>query len=415
MLHKIYYIAQREFRIRVQKKSFWIMTFVGPVIMACLMVVPLWFTLDKSDSNIMIVSNLAPELKETLPKIDGLTYVENNDLQAPADSVIKWLNADAELRFQNGEVILSSTKINAQNERLIFATLENTLLKMKSGQLELPKCKVRYLQDTSSGRAVQELMSYAMSIAVYFFIFMYGIQVMKGVVEEKNNRIIEVMLCTVKPFDLLMGKIMGISLVGLLQFVIWISLVLGLEALVSSILQIDQAVHVDLNALSSGMNLEVVQGAQAYLSVLKTMSLPLILVSYLWFFFFGFLLYAAYFAVVGSASDVDTDTQQFIFPITVPLFGTLLMSQKILSEPHDGLATCMSFFPLTSPLAMSMRLPFAGELPMFWLQVLVSSLVLFVAFVGFVWVAARIYRIGILSYGAKVGYGQLVKWFFEKE
>lgn len=415
MFNKIYHIAKREFQIRVRKKSFWIMTFLGPIIMAALMIVPIWLTIDKSDSNIIVVSGFDDSLYQSLPKIDGLSYVQNNDVKASSDSILKWFNAEAELKIENEAIVFNTQVINSGNEQLLRSSIENYFLKKENQSSAFPVFNVKYLQDKSSGRAVQELMSYGMSIAVYFFIFMYGVQVMKGVVEEKTNRIIEVMLCTVKPFELMMGKIAGISVVGFLQFFLWIGLVLGFESIVSSTLNLDQLANVDLNSIDKAANLEVLQGAQMYLSILAEMNLPLILLSYLWFFLFGFLLYSALFAVIGSASDVDTDTQQFIFPITVPLFGTMLLAQKVVEAPHGFIAEFLSIFPFTSPLAMSMRLPFANSLDYFWLEVLFSSIVLFLFFVGVVWVASRIYRIGILSYGSKVGYSQLIKWFFEKE
>jgi ABC-2 type transport system permease protein len=415
VFNKIYHIAKREFQIRVRKKSFWIMTFLGPIIMAALMIVPIWLTIDKSDSNIIVVSGFDDSMFQSLPKIEGLSYVQNNEVHASSDSILKWFNAEAELKIENEAISFNTQVINSGHEQLLRSSIENYLLKKENKASGLPSFNVKYLQDKASGRAVQELMSYGMSIAVYFFIFMYGVQVMKGVVEEKTNRIIEVMLCTVKPFELMMGKIAGISVVGFLQFFLWIGLVLGFESIVSGALNLDQLAHVDLNSIDKAANLEVLQGAQMYLSILTEMNLPLMLISYLWFFLFGFLLYSALFAVIGSASDVDTDTQQFIFPITVPLFGTMLLAQKVVESPHGFVAEFLSIFPFTSPLAMSMRLPFANSLDYFWLEVFFSSIVLFVFFVGVVWVASRIYRIGILSYGSKVGYSQLIKWFFEKD
>lgn len=390
------------------------MTFLGPVIMAALMIVPLWLTLDKSDHQTIVATNFSSELYNALPEIEGVDYVNNNQLTGSSDSIIKWLNASAELRFEGQELLITSTEVDPLKHQLIAKSLENQLYKQQNATIISFKSKTKYIMESASGRSFQELLSYGMGIGVYFFIFMYGVQIMKGVVEEKTNRIVEVMLCTVKPFEMMMGKIVGISTVGFLQFLLWIGLVLGFESLVSNLLDLDRISGVDINAIGQGANLEVLHSAKAYVDILGEMNLGLILVGFLWFFLFGFLLYAALFAVIGAASDVDTDTQQFIFPLTVPLFGTMLFAQNIVSDPHSSVVSFLSYFPFTSPLAMTMRLPFENEMPWFSLHLIASAIVLFFSFVMITWVASRIYRVGILSYGSKVGYQQLIKWFFER-
>jgi ABC-2 type transport system permease protein len=391
------------------------MTFLGPMIMALLMVVPLWLTMDKKAEKTLIFSYIQPKLVQDLDSIIGVRYIFNNQINASSDSILSFFNADAEVRLDDQKFIYTSRKIDTKTEQTVLALLENKILKMSINNAPVMPVVRKYLPNKDDGRSVQELMAYAMGIGVYFFIFMYGVQIMKGVVEEKTNRIVEVMLCTVKPFELMMGKIAGISAVGFMQFAIWIFLVLSMETLISSQLNLEVASTIDLNQVSQSANLELVQDAQSYLMAISQMNFWLVLGGYIWFFLFGFLLYAAYFAVIGSASDVDTDTQQFILPITIPILGTIILAQNIVAQPHGTLATWLSWIPLTSPIAMPIRLPFESDLDSFGLEVLGSGLVLGLFFIFFVWIASRIYRIGILTYGSKVGYKQLVKWFFEKD
>jgi ABC-2 type transport system permease protein len=413
MFNKIKYIAQREFSIRIKKKSFWILTFLSPLIMSLLMIVPLWLSTDHKSEKTVVFSGMTKEFTSKIPAIDGYSFIFNNTIQANPDSVLSFYKAESELRIENETLIYSTTDIDKKFEQLILTIFENNLLK-KDIQTAPLKIKTNYLSSKTQGRFVQELMAYVMGISVYFFIFMYGIQIMKGVVEEKSNRIVEVMLCTVKPFELMMGKIAGISLVGFLQFLLWVGMTIGLKQLISSQLNLDIAQGIDLNAVSSQVNVALIQDTKAYLDVLNSLNLPLIFMGYVWFFLFGFLVYAAYFAAIGSASDIDTDTQQFILPITIPILGTIVLAPSIIAEPDGKLAHFLSWFPLTSPIAMPIRLPFGGESETFGLELIGSGLFLLFFFVFITWIASRIYRIGIMAYGTKTSYKQLIKWFFEK-
>lgn len=410
---KIYHIARREFTIRVRKKSFWIMTFLGPVIMSLLMIVPVWLSMDVSTKQNIIITDSDEGIYSELPELSKYNYIYNDNFSIKTDSAFKWFDAVGELRSDFGDYRYISTKVDPYFEALLEKTIDAHLMVGKNQNHFF--LDIIHQVDESQGSAVKELLAYAMGIGVYFFIFMYGIQVMKGVVEEKTNRIVEVMLCTVKPFEMMMGKILGISLVGFLQFILWGALLFLFQGMISNSLGIEQASGVDLNQLSNAADIEMINDVQIYLAAIESMNWPVILMGFIWFFLLGFLLFASLFAVIGSASDVDTDTQQFIFPITVPLLGTIIMAQQIVGDAFGTLAKTLSYIPFCSPIAMSMRLPFESQGANFVWELIFSGLILFVTFIGVVWVASRIYRIGILTYGSKVGYKDLIKWFFTKE
>ena len=411
-INKVLLIAQREFKIRVRKKSFWITTVLGPLIFAVMMIVPLWMTMDSKDEKIIIVTSSTGGIIESLPELSHIKYIPNTSYVSH-DSLMSWYGAQAELRYEHPKFLYQTSFSDPVLEKLFEQSVSHYPVNLQ--YLKPNEFVVNYAKKQDNGRGVKEIMAYGMGLSVYFFIFMYGVQVMKGVVEEKTNRIIEVMLCTVKPFELMLGKIFGVSWVGLVQFVIWLLLVFGIESYLSSIYQFDSFTYQRLSMIQDVANLEVAYEVNAYLHVLAEMNWSVLVLGYLFFFYVGFLLYAALFAVIGSASDVDTDTQQFIFPLTVPLLGTVLFAQKMIGIPDGTLAKTLSTIPFSSPIAMPMRIPFMNELPNIGLELLISAIVLLTTFFVVTWIASRIYRIGILSYGSKVGYKDLIKWFTQSD
>ena len=413
---KIYTIAEREFKIRIIKKSFWIMTFLGPLIMAILMIVPLWSNMDLTPNETVVISSSDERLIDELPELPGINYIQNLTLNLPADSVVKIFDASSELKEVDGSTFeYRSAKSNRSLETIFEKTILAYHLKKKTNDYSLSfELKRKPINVENKGRGTKELLAYAMGIAVYFFIFMYGVQIMKGVVEEKTNRIIEVMLCTVKPFQLMMGKILGITAIGLVQFLLWIMLVIGLQGGLASKFQFEKFTDQNISQFASLDNIEIAYEVNAYLYALSEIEWGVVFIGFIWFFLIGFLLYAALFAVIGAASDADTDTQQFIFPLTVPLLSSVVLAQKMIADPSGTVANFMSNFPLTSPIAMPLRLPFSSEVNLFKFKLLMSSLILFGSFIIIVWIASRIYRIGIMTYGTKTNYKDLVTWFLRK-
>jgi ABC-2 type transport system permease protein len=255
---------------------------------------------------------------------------------------------------------------------------------------------------------------------IYMFIFIYGSMVMRGVIEEKTSRIVEVIVSSVRPFQLMMGKIIGVGLVGLTQFVIWVVftgvLVAGASVVMGGNLQQNQAVE---QMTSSEIfeqqefpadSLESLAGDEAFLGeilgALESINPVGILLAFLFFFLFGYLMYGSMFAIIGAAVDNETETQQFMLPVTLPLVLGIVLMANVMNNPDGPLAFWFSLFPLTSPIVMMVRMPF--EVPL-W-ELLLSGFLLIVTILGAIWVAGKIYRTGILMYGKKVTYKELWKW-----
>jgi ABC-2 type transport system permease protein len=309
------------------------------------------------------------------------------------------------------------TFINALEEKIEKIQKAEKLKLLKIDQqiiddLNQTKAKISTIQLTGDGPKETEALApaalaFAGSLLIYFFIFMYGVQVMRGVIEEKSNRIVEVLISSVKPFELMMGKIIGIVMVGMTQLLIWIVLIVILGASISGILsELMPATIQNVTDMSSTKN----PGSDFLQGISQFNYLPLLL-TFIFYFIGGYLLYAAIFAAVGSAVDNETDTQQFILPVTIPLILSMVLAQNIiLSNPSGTTAVWLSLFPLTSPIIMMCRIPFGVPL---W-QLLLSGALLLAGIVFIVAIAAKIYRTGILMYGKKASYKEIAKWLFYK-
>ncbi len=235
----------------------------------------------------------------------------------------------------------------------------------------------------------------ACAVLIYMTLFIYGAQVMRGVIEEKTSRVIEVIISSVKPFQLMLGKIIGVGLVGLTQFAAWLILSYLSTKVVGAVLSSPQGATI------------------GFLSMLQSIPFGYIFAVFIFYFFTGYLLYSALFAAVGSAVDSETETQQFMFPITMPLLFTYLLSVSVLYQaPDSSLAVWLSMIPFTAPVAMMVRIPFGGVST---LQLVISMTLMVVGFLFTTYVASRIYRVGVLMYGKKASFKELAKWFFYKE
>jgi ABC-2 type transport system permease protein len=239
---------------------------------------------------------------------------------------------------------------------------------------------------------------------------LFGGQVMQGVMEEKSNRIIEVIVSSVKPFQLMMGKIIGVSLVALTQFLMWVLLTgviyIGFSAVMGiSNPQAISAGTVMTQEISTG-NIMDNENIQHIVSIIQSIDFGAIIIGFLIFFILGYLLYATLYAAIGSIVDNNTDSQQFMLPVTVPLIIGILSAVYIVNSPDSTLALWLSMIPFTSPIVMMVRIPFGVPI----VQVVLSALILLGTFIGMTWVAAKIYRTGILMYGKKLSYKEIFKW-----
>jgi ABC-2 type transport system permease protein len=237
---------------------------------------------------------------------------------------------------------------------------------------------------------------------IYIFTFLYAAQIMRGVIEEKTSRIIEVIVSSVKPTQLMLGKILGIAAVGLLQFLIWVAL----TGVILFVVSATGLLSPDAAELAANPGMASSPIPSEITGTFKALNLPLLVSSFLVYFLGGYLLYGALFAAVGAAVDSETDTQQFMLPLTMPLVLTFVLATSIIDNPNGPLAFWLSVIPFSSPIAMMIRLPF-GVPPG---QIALSMGLLVLGFLFTTWLAGRIYRIGILSYGKKVTYADLWKW-----
>lgn len=277
-------------------------------------------------------------------------------------------------------------------------------------------------QENSANTEVSMMVGLFSGLLIYMFIFLYGVQVMRGVIEEKTSRIIEVIISSVKPFELMMGKIIGIALVGLTQFLLWIvlttSLISGSQAIIESQFSKDDLGGQSIEEVMSSNQVAVPQEAEEevaqfneaalddFMKSFDTINFAVIIGSFLFYFLGGYLLYSALFAAVGSAVDNEADSQQFMLPITIPIIFSFVMAQYVISNPEGALSFWLSIIPFTSPIIMMVRIPFGVP---YW-ELALSMAMLVIGFIGTTWLAGRIYRTGILMYGKKINYKELWKW-----
>ncbi len=439
MLNKIFLIAKREFLTRIKKKSFLVMTLVSPLLILLFYGLIFYFSVNKSigeeAKNIAVVDQ-AQLLNQTLENSKSLSYVFVSDQPENLNQLLNEPSAfyavlhitkdtSGAISYQLlakdqpsiGVVSAIEDKIEAKlkDEQLQQKGIDKELLSQINNtrvKIETKKLTDKGFEDGNAG--LTTAIGFIGAILIYFFIFLYGVQVMRGVIEEKTNRIVEVIVSSVKPFELMMGKIAGIAAVGLTQFLIWVGLVAALSGPVSGlVMQLMDVNPTEVSAMAQGTAQSATQGSKmgGILDGLSNLNLPLILGLFTFYFIAGYLFYGALFAAIGSAVDNETDTQQFMFPVTMPLVFSFVLAQTIVTQdPNSTLSIWLSMIPFSSPIIMMVRLPF-GIPP---LQIFASMAFMIAGFVFTVWLAARIYRIGILTYGKKPSYKELFKWLFQK-
>lgn len=417
-MKKVLLIIQREYLTRVRKRSFIVMIFVVPLLLAGMSAIVAMVASDSDKISTPQTVNVIDEshvfagqfknqnnikfetgkqsLKDAKAQLKdnedlSVLLINKNYTQVPVQIFSKKkpsLKLSEEIQNQMNSIGTAKSMI----EHHIDTAYINTISKNKIA--------VNAMEVTETGTKDANVganmgVGIACAIFIYMALFIYGAQVMRGVIEEKTSRIIEVIISSVKPFQLMLGKIIGVGLVGLTQFGAWIIL---------SIIATKIAGH-SFAGPGSGMI--------GVLDVLQTIPFGYILGCFLFYFLSGYLLYSALFAAVGSAVDSETETQQFMFPITLPLLFTYILSVSVLFRaPDSPLAVWLSMIPFTAPVAMMVRIPFGGVSTT---QLLLSMSLMVVGFLFTTYVAARIYRVGILMYGKKASFKELAKWFFYKE
>ncbi|SNC67653.1 ABC-2 type transport system permease protein [Hymenobacter gelipurpurascens] len=441
-MDKIILIFQREYLTRVRKKSFIIMSLIGPLLTVALFAVPVLIAKMSDGGKVVAVADAGGMFAEKLPedkedirftrvssdlptakaefqkaKYDALLYVPKLDLANPNGFQVfsrKGLGLSLERDIKRAVDNAVETK------RLSEAGIKRAVLDNMKSNVDLQTVSLSDDGERSSSTGISTGVAYFCGFLIYMFIFIYGIQIMRGVMEEKTNRIVEVVISSVKPFQMMMGKVLGIAAVGFTQLGLWVLLSIGISSAMAGSMSPDAIVQNRVERVNTASGASATQVKETKEEGNKIMqafkqadlNVPLLVGCFLFYFLGGYLFYGALFGAIGSAVDSETDTQQFMLPVTMPLVLTFVVSQAILTtNPNGSVAFWMSMIPFTSPIAMMMRLPFGG-VPM-W-QLGLSMLFLVIGFVGAIWLAARIYRVGILMYGKKVTYGELSKWMFYK-
>lgn len=435
-MNKIGLIVQREFITRVRKKSFVIMALLGPFLFGLGLIVPLWIGTFSQETKVIEVFDQSGDFQYKLPQSSEIKFAYFNG--SPDRRMAGFLESDhyallhiPPLNYSNPEGIVLYSKAKPSPELKFY--LEKilsqlvSLEKIKRSGLDEDVVNALDVQVSISSQSILEswqeegevtvsvVMALFSSIMIMFFIVLYGGQVMRGVIEEKTNRIIEVIISSVRPFELMMGKIIGIALVSLTQFLIWITLTSAISFFINTRYDKVLDMYSDKNieyTLKNNPHLDVKKASEInqVINAFESLNIPYLLSIFLFYFLGGYLLYSALFAAIGSAVDVETDTQQFVFPLIAPLMFCIVMATTIVMNPDGRLAYWLSVIPFTSPVAMMLRVPFGVDTS----ELLLSMGMLLLSFLIFTWIAGRVYRIGILMYGKKVTLPELVKWIFFK-
>ena len=420
-MNKTFLIIKREFLVRVKKKSFIIMTLLAPILMASLIIVPVLVTDSGQQKRLIGIYENTTSFAKEIEDSENIHFTVFDDMQM--DEFIKdpeGSNYYALLKIENDSYSIYSNQQVGLNlrksiEKQLEQISERNKLKQAGINLEIieqaktninieTKIITSEGNTTSSSTEASIGIGFITGILIYMFIFMYGTMVMRGVIEEKTNRIVEIIISSVKPFQLMIGKILGVALVGLTQFILWIVLTI----IISSIAEI---IFFDTTEITNNID-SVDQSVilNEFTRLTGGINLMLIFVSFLFYFLFGYLMYSALFAAVGSAVDAEADTQQFMLPITIPLIFSFILIQPVMDNPDGILAFWLSIIPLTSPIIMMARLPFGVES---W-QLIISMILLILGFIFTTFIAGKIYRTGILMYGKKISYKELWKWLTYK-
>ena len=465
-MNKILLIIRREYLTRVRKRSFIVMTILGPILMAAIFVIPIYFATMQDEKRVINVVdetglfiskfsntdnyNFIPQYtdletaKKTLKQTEGyaLLYIPRTELNVPTQAMI-YSDKQPSLNLKN---YISGVMNRELEKQKLAAEIRNQIRMINPGYnavadtaadnlmsetiLKNIKTDVNILTYTieeggaekKSFTEINMIVGMVASIMIYMFIFMFGSQLMRGVIEEKTNRIVEVIVSSVKPFQLMLGKIIGVALVGLTQFLLWVvftAILVGAfqqtfpdkfkaPALQQQVVT-GQQMQPQAIADETTANLKAETGnetANQIFEAIASINFPVMIISFIFFFIGGYLLYGALFAAIGSAVDNEADTQQFMLPVTVPLILAIVMMQYVINNPEGPLSWWLSMIPFTSPVIMMIRIPFGVP---YW-ELALSAVLLIAGFLATTWLAAKIYRTGILMYGKKVNYAELWKW-----
>ena len=431
-MSKLTLIIRREFIAKVRNKSFIVMTFLSPLLFVGIAAFVGYLGSMKSDVKKIAIHDATGLFVNEFKNTDEYHYYDLSsvDVKILKDSIvkesyeamlfipkvtdnkalenkIKYISNDSpSLSFLSDleDVIARKiTKINFEN-----AHLDTLAIKNAEAKVDISVAKSSGETSVKGLNEIKIAIGGAFGYLIMMFIIIYGNMVMRSVIEEKTNRIIEIIISSVKPFQLMMGKIIGTSLAGILQFFIWAIIGLSVMFAASAFfgVNVGPSASIPPGALESAQQ-QMGSTAQLYIAELWNLPIATLLICFIVYFVGGYFLYSSFYAAIGAAVDNETDSQQFLLPIIMPLIlGVYIGFFTVMNDPHGTVATIFSMIPLTSPIVMLMRIPFGVP----WWQLVLSIVILFGSFFFVVWFASKIYRVGILMYGKKPTWKELMKW-----
>ncbi|MBN2807001.1 MAG: ABC transporter permease [Prolixibacteraceae bacterium] len=446
-MNKILLIFKREYLSRVKKKSFLLLTLITPLLFAVLMFLPGYLaTRETSEEHkIAVVDRSAiflGQLEDS--KSTKFHFIPEAEYQQVKENIqsseyYALLDIPQNILTVNKVVVFSNKQINLDVKGYIDRQLEQRIENMNRAELvsrlgipdldeQMKRIQanisvetIKVTDDGTAKKGSTEIamgVGYAAGFLIYMFVFIYGSMVMRGVLEEKQNRIVEVIISSVKPVQLMIGKILGLAAVGLTQFLIWVILMVGIFAGAKSMFINEDNMQQMIEAQSENIMMAGNQGAlqimeqvepnqfEQIVEQIEGINFPMIITAFLVFFILGYLLYSSLMAAVASAVDSEEDMQQFMLPITIPLIAAIIMLVNVIKNPEGPLAFWGSMIPFTSPIIMMVRIPFGVP----WYELAASIAILTLSTYGAIWLAAKIYRTGILMYGKKPTWKELGKW-----
>ena len=433
-MNKLKLIIKREFIAKVRNKTFIVMTLLSPLLMIGMIALVAFLTKssiekkstiayvdesgfftesDLKDSNTIhfedftsiglekakvIVSESTQEGLLFIPKKESINQVAKN---------VEFFSKESPGMVTISEVE-SIIEKKLQNEKMLQLNIDVQMLQKSEVNVDINLSNFSGKKSSKLINGIKIGLGMGAGYMIMMFILVYGAMVMRSVIEEKTSRIIEVIISSVRPFQLMLGKIFGMAAAGLTQFIIW-GILLFVGLIISSfVFGVDLSGNLNTTQLQTEQMEVLVQGKEQFI-LTELLSLPLfsMFILFIIYFLCGYLLYSSIYAAIGAAVDNETDSQQFMLPVIMPLIIAVYVGfATVINDPHGNIATVFSMIPFTSPIVMLMRIPFGVP----WWQILISLLILFITFLGVVWIAAKIYRVGILMYGKKVNYKEIYKW-----
>ena len=420
-MNKIFLIIKREYLVRVKKKSFIIMTILAPILMASLIIVPVFLANQDQQNRLIAVSEDDTKYSSKINDTDNINFeiitedesekIRKNLTDSPYYAILDIKNdtftlyASQQIGLNIRNSIQNQLEKIIEREKLKQAGIDIKIIENSKTKINIETKIIDAKGEVTDSNTEASIgIGFITGILIYMFIFMYGTMVMRGVIEEKTNRIVEIIISSVKPFQLMMGKIIGVALVGLTQFILWILLTIIISSFAELFLIDAAEISNNTDTINQSLILDEITKLTGGIDLIK------IFFCFIFFFLFGYLMYSALFAAVGSAVDAEADTQQFVLPITIPLILAFILIQPVMDNPDGTLAFWLSMNPLTSPVIMMVRLPFGVDI---W-ELVLSMILLILGFIITTYLAAKIYRTGILMYGKKISYKELWKWLTYK-